>query len=95
MQTLQALCALDAPSGREEAVREYIIQQLQQSGVPMQMQVDALGNLLVEVIGRKRAVRRVLFAAHMIIDPLKARYTKINYWQDQVLHYLLLLLYLI
>ena len=37
----------------------------------------------------------VLFAAHMIIDPLKARYNKINYWQDQVLHYLLLLLYLI
>lgn len=37
----------------------------------------------------------VLFAAHMIIDPLKARYNKINYWQDQVLHYLLLFLYLI
>lgn len=37
----------------------------------------------------------VLFAAHMIIDPLKARYNKINYWQDQILHYLLLLLYLI
>jgi hypothetical protein len=37
----------------------------------------------------------VLFAAHMIIDPLKARYNKINYWQDQALHYLLLLLYLI
>lgn len=37
----------------------------------------------------------ILFATHMIIDPLKARYNKINYWQDQVLHYLLLLLYLI
>jgi hypothetical protein len=35
----------------------------------------------------------VLFVAHMIIDPLKARYNKINYWQDQTLHYLLLLIY--
>ena len=37
----------------------------------------------------------ILFVAHMIIDPLKARYNKINYWQDQILHYLLLLLYLV
>lgn len=65
MQTLQALCALDAPSGREEAVRRYIIEQLQNSGLDMQMQVDALGNLLVQVKGRKRPVRRVMFAAHM------------------------------
>jgi hypothetical protein len=36
-----------------------------------------------------------IFVAHLIIDPLKARYNKINYWQDQVLHYLASLLYLI
>lgn len=29
----------------------------------------------------------VVFASHMVIDPLKARYGKVNYWQDQVLHY--------
>ena len=37
----------------------------------------------------------VVFIAHLIIDPLKARYNKINYWQDQALHYLVCLLYLI
>ena len=37
----------------------------------------------------------VIFVAHLIIDPLKARYGKINYWQDQTLHYLVSLLYLI
>lgn len=37
----------------------------------------------------------VIFVAHLIIDPLKARYNKINYWQDQTLHYLVSLLYLI
>ena len=36
-----------------------------------------------------------IFIAHLIIDPLKARYGKINYWQDQTLHYLTSLLYLI
>lgn len=29
----------------------------------------------------------VIFISHMIIDPLKARYGKISYIQDQVIHY--------
>lgn len=29
----------------------------------------------------------VLFVSHVIIDPLKARYNKISYPTDQVLHY--------
>jgi len=37
----------------------------------------------------------VIFIAHIIIDPLKARYEKITYTQDQILHYLITLLYLI
>lgn len=37
----------------------------------------------------------VLFLTHVIIDPLKARYNKISYVQDQVLHYLISLIYLI
>lgn len=37
----------------------------------------------------------IIFVAHMIIDTLKARYDKINYWQDQVLHYMTCLLYFI
>lgn len=37
----------------------------------------------------------VIFITHLIIDPLKARYNKITYAQDQILHYLILLIYLI
>lgn len=36
----------------------------------------------------------VIYASHWIIDNLKARYGKINYVQDQVLHYLVLAVYL-
>lgn len=36
----------------------------------------------------------VIFIAHLIIDPLKARYDKISYVQDQMLHYITLLIYL-
>lgn len=36
-----------------------------------------------------------IFFAHIIIDPLKARYNKISYVQDQVIHYLTMLVYLI
>lgn len=37
----------------------------------------------------------VIFITHIIIDPLKARYGKINYWQDQTLHYLICAIYLL
>lgn len=34
----------------------------------------------------------LLFATHMMIDPLKARWNKISYCTDQVLHYVIALL---
>jgi hypothetical protein len=37
----------------------------------------------------------LIFLTHIIIDPLKARYNKITYIQDQILHYVVVLLYLI
>ena len=37
----------------------------------------------------------VIFATHMIIDPLKARYDKINYITDQILHYSVMAIYFI
>lgn len=37
----------------------------------------------------------VVFIAHIIIDSLKARYKLISYTIDQVLHYSIILLYLI
>ena len=36
-----------------------------------------------------------VFVTHCIIDPLKARCNKINYITDQVLHYLVALVYLL
>lgn len=37
----------------------------------------------------------VLLVAHLIIDPLKARFKKISYVQDQFIHYATMLVYLI
>lgn len=38
----------------------------------------------------------LLFITHIVIDPLKARWNKINYATDQVLHYVIaILLYVI
>jgi len=37
----------------------------------------------------------IILVAHLIVDPLKARYKKINYVQDQVIHYVTMLVYLI
>lgn len=34
----------------------------------------------------------LLFITHIIIDPLKARWNKINYVTDQVLHYVIAIL---
>ncbi len=36
----------------------------------------------------------ILFSTHMVIDALKARYKKIDIVDDQVLHYLIGLMYL-
>lgn len=35
-----------------------------------------------------------VFIMHFVIDPLKARYNKINYVTDQLLHYIVMLVYL-
>jgi hypothetical protein len=37
----------------------------------------------------------LIFVSHLVIDPLKARYGKIDYTTDQALHYLMALSYLI
>lgn len=38
---------------------------------------------------------RIIKFYHLIIDPLKARWNKITYMQDQVLHYIIGLTYLL
>ena len=37
----------------------------------------------------------VLLVTHLIVDALKARYKKISYTQDQVIHYITMLIYLV
>ena len=37
----------------------------------------------------------IILATHLIIDSLKARYKKISYIQDQVIHYITMLIYLV
>lgn len=37
----------------------------------------------------------IIFTTHMIIDPLKAKYHKLSYLEDQVLHYAICLIYFI
>lgn len=65
-QTLADLCAIDGVSGHEQAVRDFILQRLHESSVPMDVvQVDNMGNLLVHLIGKEKANKVVQFDAHM------------------------------
>ena len=61
-----ALCNLYGTSGREDAVREYILNELQKLDLPEDaVSVDRLGNIIVHRRGKQPAKRRVLFSAHM------------------------------
>lgn len=59
---LKTLCMLNGTSGREHAVREYIISKLP---ADVQYRVDALGSLIVEKPGKSRPKHKVMLAAHM------------------------------
>lgn len=65
MNHLKRLCALEGVSGREDAVRAYVLDALDKSKAPMDVHVDALGSVIVRMEGKRRAGRTVLFAAHM------------------------------
>ncbi len=65
LNTIKELCALPGISGREHAVRDYIIKQLQDAPAVREIRVDRLGNCIVSLKGRKAAPKTVLFAAHM------------------------------
>lgn len=62
LQTLKTLCALNGTSGREEAVRSYLIERIKDH---CDYIVDPLGNLICEVRGKRRAKNRVMLSAHM------------------------------
>ncbi len=62
MRTLKDLCALNGTSGREDAVRDYLISRMQGK---CDYIIDPLGNLLCSVKGKQRAKNRVMLSAHM------------------------------
>lgn len=65
MKRLRELCERNGIAGREDAVRAYILEQLKTSDVPMTVQIDPLGNVIVKLKGKKTAPCHVAFAAHM------------------------------
>lgn len=62
LNLLSELCAINATSGKEGPLREYIISKLPDD---VHYRVDALGNLLVHVKGKKQSKHRVMLDAHM------------------------------
>lgn len=60
--SLKTLCELNGASGREHAVRDYIISCLPKN---CEYKVDALGNLIVEKKGAKTPQNKVMLDAHM------------------------------
>lgn len=62
LEILKELCELDATSGREDAVRDYIISKIQGK---CDYSVDPMGNVLVYKKGRKRPENKVMLSAHM------------------------------
>ena len=62
METIKDLSLLSGVSGDEGRVREYIQKRL---AGHCQMRVDALGNLICEKQGAKRAPHRLMVEAHM------------------------------
>lgn len=63
---LQTLCGICGTSGREHAVRDYILRELKAVPLPEDaVKIDPLGNILVHKKGASPAKRRVLCSAHM------------------------------
>lgn len=64
-ELLTTLCCIDGVSGHEDAVREYILAKLRAMDTPKEIRVDAMGNVLVHLIGKHPASHVLQFDAHM------------------------------
>lgn len=62
IETLKKLCGLNSPSGREQAVREFIIGEI---GSAAEIETDKMGNLIVKKQGKKRPAVQLMLDAHM------------------------------
>ncbi len=63
MELLKKLCSFAAPSGSEGQLREFIASEVKDYSESYE--VDALGNLIVSVKGKKRASKKLMIIAHM------------------------------
>ena len=62
LKTLKDLCSLYAPSGNEDAVREYIIGEIKDYCT---YRVDNLGNIIAEKKGKSTPLKKIMLDAHM------------------------------
>lgn len=62
LEMVKELCSLPGISGREDSVREYIIEKIKDYA---EYSIDPLGNLIVFKKGKKEANKRVMLDAHM------------------------------
>jgi len=64
-ELLKTLCELPGVSGREDAVRAYVLDTLKASTTEKTITVDPLGNVICTLIGEKRPPKKLMLAAHM------------------------------
>lgn len=62
---LNTLCCLSGVSGREEAVRNYILDTLSSYDTEKKVTVDPMGNVICRLVGEKRPTKQLMLAAHM------------------------------
>lgn len=65
LSVLRELCDLVGVSGREDAVRRYILDKIESSSAPHEVTTDRMGNVLVHMIGKNRSSKKLLLDAHM------------------------------
>lgn len=63
IKSLIELCSLNGVTGCEDEVREYILARLE--GLDVEVETDAIGNLMVFKRGKNRPASRLMVAAHM------------------------------
>lgn len=74
LETIKNLCLIDGVSGRENAVRDYIINEV--SAYAESIETDPLGNLIVFKKGKNTPKNKVMLDAHM--DEVGMMITHIN-----------------
>ncbi len=62
LETLKELCLIDGTSGREDAVRKYIINRIKDK---CEYSVDPMGNVLAFKKGKNTPKKKVMLSAHM------------------------------